>query len=156
VSSPRGHSFGRRGETCAPIVGNAWADSKEYLRGVELFNAGYYWEAHEAWESLWHAHGRKGATADVLKGLIKLAAAGLKVRQNQPRGVVTHTRRAAEAFEKARDADGRYQLGLDLTEWIARSLGLASDPPRDPMPPGTIVSCVFAFRLDPRDVDQAL
>ena len=34
----------------------------------QLFNAGYYWEAHEVWEGLWHAYGRRGATADVLKG----------------------------------------------------------------------------------------
>ncbi|TGQ49534.1 DUF309 domain-containing protein, partial [Mesorhizobium sp. M1C.F.Ca.ET.210.01.1.1] len=23
--------------------------------GIDLFNHGYYWEAHEAWEPLWHA-----------------------------------------------------------------------------------------------------
>ena len=62
---------------------------------IELFNAGYYWEAHEAWEGLWHAHGRRGATADLIKGLIKLAAAGVKVRERRPRGVITHSRRAA-------------------------------------------------------------
>src|SRR5262245_50227688 len=58
-----------------------------YLRGVELFNAGYYWEAHEVWEWLWHAQGRRGAAAVVLKGLIKLAAAGVKVRERREHGV---------------------------------------------------------------------
>ena len=49
---------------------------RKFLRGGRLFNAGYYWEAHEVWEELWHAEGRRGPTAEVLKGLIKLAAAG--------------------------------------------------------------------------------
>lgn len=55
----------------------------EFLWAVQLFNAGYYWEAHEAWESLWHRAGRSGVLADYLKGLIKLAAAGVKLRRAQ-------------------------------------------------------------------------
>ena len=66
-----------------PIVADGWALSPAYLRGVELFNAGYYWEAHESWEALWHAHGRRGPTAGVLQGLIKLAAAGVKIRERK-------------------------------------------------------------------------
>ncbi len=58
------------------IVDDAWQQSAPYLRGVALFNSGYYWEAHEEWESLWHASGRRGPTADILRALIKLAAAG--------------------------------------------------------------------------------
>ena len=42
--------------------------SRRLSTGRLLFNAGYYWEAHEAWEGLWHAHGRQGPTADTLKG----------------------------------------------------------------------------------------
>lgn len=150
VSSPQGHSFGRRPAASAPIRDDAWERSDEYLSGVALFNAGYYWEAHEAWESLWHAHGRKGPIADVLKGLIKLAAAGLKVRQHQTHGIITHARRASEAFQSARDAGGPHQFGLDLTQWIERSVAIATDPPQDPAPPGTIVSRVFSFRLEPK------
>ena len=66
------------------IEGDDWPASPRYLRGIALFNAGYYWEAHEAWEDLWHAHDRRGPIADVLKGLIKLAASGVKVRDRQP------------------------------------------------------------------------
>src|SRR6516225_214225 len=101
-----------------PIEEVNWSQSKEYVSGSMLFNAGYYWEAHECWEALWHAHGRRGPTADLLKGLIKLAAAGVKVRQRQRHGVVTHARRAAACFAAARAAGGRFQLGLDLEEWI--------------------------------------
>jgi hypothetical protein len=51
---------------------------RAYLRGIDLFNFGYWWESHEAWEGLWRACGRRGPAADFLKGLIKLAAAGVK------------------------------------------------------------------------------
>lgn len=114
-----------------------------------MFNAGYYWEAHEAWESLWHAEGRRGATAEVLKGLIKLAAAGVKVREGRPNGVRTHAARAAASFSKALNDGGRFQLGLDLKEWIERAGRIAESPPLDHSPPGSPVSRVFRFRIEP-------
>jgi uncharacterized protein len=124
------------------------ADSPIFRRGMELFDAGYYWEAHEAWEVLWHAAGRRGATADVLRGLIKLAAAGIKVRERREPGVRTHARRAAECFAAARRQGGVHQLGLDLDLWIDRARAIAETPPGDPGPPDAPVTRVFAFRIN--------
>lgn len=149
TGSPWGHAAGRPYAGVAPIAPGDWARSKPYLRGIALFNAGYYWEAHEAWEGLWHAHGRKGATADVLKGLIKLAAAGVKVRERQPHGVVTHARRAAALFASARAESGACQLGLNLEQWIAHAQQIADHPPEDPEPSGVPVSRVFPFQIIP-------
>ena len=114
--SPEGHSWGSPHEDVDPILANRWQASPAYLRGVALFNAGYYWEAHESWEALWHAHGRRGSTAELLQALIKLAAAGVKVREGRPAGVRTHASRAARLFEKSRREAGRFQLGLDLED----------------------------------------
>ncbi len=150
TGSPQGHSAGRKPEPREPIEGDNWALCEAYLRGVALFNAGYYWEAHESWEALWHAHGRHGPTADLLKGLIKLAAAGVKVRQRQRHGVVTHAERAATQFANARNQGGRNQLGLDLDDWVATALAIAAAPPDDPAPPGARVSRVFTVRIEPR------
>ena len=125
------------------------AGSPRFRLGVELFDAGYYWEAHEAWEVLWHAAGRRGPTADVLRGLIKLAAAGIKVRERREGGVRTHARRAAECFSSARGQGGIHQLGLDLDEWIERALAIAESPPTDPGQPDAPVTRVFGFRIDP-------
>jgi predicted metal-dependent hydrolase len=124
------------------------ARSRAFLRGVELFNAGYYWEAHEAWEGLWHAYGRKGPSADVLKALIKLAAAGVKVREGQEHGVRTHAGRAAALFASAREQAGRNRLGLDLVEWTERAAEIAKNPPADPGPPHAPVVRVFAFQIE--------
>ncbi|MBX6311564.1 MAG: DUF309 domain-containing protein [Isosphaeraceae bacterium] len=150
IASPLGHSAGQPRPPAQPIEGDAWERSPEYLRGIELFNTGYYWEAHEAWEALWHALGRRGPTADLLKGLIKLAAAGVKIRERRPRGASTHARRAAEAFAAARSQGGKHQLGLDLDEWIRIALALAENPPTDPESPGARVARVFAFQIEPR------
>ena len=108
--SPQGHSFG-----IAPPMPAATPSARKgvrrFLRGVELFNAGYYWEAHEVWEGLWHADGRRGPTADVLKALIKLAAAGVKVREGRENGVRTHCRRAAESVRRGGRARGASPTG---------------------------------------------
>ena len=149
--SPQGHSFGEDHPAAPPVEGDDWSRSATYLRGVALFNAGYYWEAHEVWESLWHAHGRKGATADVLKGLIKLAAAGVKVREGQPHGITTHARRAADLFAKVRDESGRFRLGLDLDQCEAVARRIAEAPPIDAGGRDARVSCVFAFQIEPRE-----
>ena len=91
-----------------------------FLRGVELFNAGYYWEAHEVWEELWHVERRVGPTAEVLKALIKLAAAGVKARERREGGVRTHCHRAAVSFALAAGQGGPRQLWLDLEFWAGR------------------------------------
>src|SRR5918994_4594460 len=102
VSDPRGHMHGHRAAAPNPLDPARWEESAAYRYGVDLFNHGFYWEAHEAWESLWHAAGRSGATADFLKGLIKLAAAGVKAREGRAAGVQSHAQRAIELFHSAR------------------------------------------------------
>src|SRR5690606_29746803 len=102
------------------------------------------------WEALWHAHGRSGPTADVLKALIKLAAAGVKVRQRQPRGVSTHARRAAALLDSARLAGHRRLLGLDLADWADVARRLAEAPPGDPSPPGA-VAVVIGPGIEPSE-----
>ncbi len=147
--SPQGHSFGHAGSKLARPAEAGDVDSAEFSSGVALFNAGYFWEAHEAWEALWHAHGRQGATADVVKALIKLAAAGVKVREDQEHGVRTHAGRAAELFESVQKTTGnRYHLGLDLAEWAARCRTVAHDPPQAHGSIDLPVIQVFGFRIE--------
>ncbi|MBA2113900.1 DUF309 domain-containing protein [Bremerella alba] len=76
-------------------------DRQSFRYGVDLFNHGFYWEAHEAWESAWHAQGRVGDQAALLKGLIHLTACGVKARQQSLHGVEVHARKAVALFENA-------------------------------------------------------
>jgi hypothetical protein len=127
-SNPAGHSYGRREPVPPPISDENWLQSVAYLYAVDLFNHGYYWEAHEAWESLWHAVGRRGPIADALKGLIKLAAAGVKALEGRPAGVKSHARRAAELMRQAKLAGSERLLGLKLDELVAQAGAVAASP----------------------------
>ena len=87
VRDPRGHSYGKGDQKVKLPDSDCWQKCRPYLYGIDLFNHGYYWEAHDAWESVWLACGQKGVTADFLKGLIKLAAAGVKAREGK-KGII--------------------------------------------------------------------
>lgn len=125
VSDPAGHLFGKEPEQAELIVDD-WPRCRTYLRGIDLFNHGYYWEAHEVWESLWHAAGRTGPVADFLKGLIKLAAAGVKSLEGSGAGRTRHAARAAELFrhvsqdlERTAHGSEPTMMGLSLRQLVA-------------------------------------
>ena len=120
-SDPAGHSFGKKRSPGAALDPAQWMANKTYLYGLDLFNAGFFWESHVEFESLWLAAGRKGPVADFLKGLIQLAAAGVKHLEGNPTGVNNHARRAAELWHGVARTLGRAEdlfLGLRLQELI--------------------------------------
>jgi uncharacterized protein len=55
--------------------------------GIELFNSGRYWDAHEAWEHEW-MQDRKGPESGFYKGLIQVAAGCLHYQRRNRRGAV--------------------------------------------------------------------
>jgi len=119
IRDPEGHLHGLPEEKPHWQGPGAWRSCQEYLRGVDLFNHGYYWEAHEEWEALWHAAGRDTANADFFKALIKLAAAALKAREGRPAGVRRHAAAAAELFKEIRPllcGAGEAHMGLRLSQ----------------------------------------
>jgi uncharacterized protein len=59
--------------------------------GIELFNTGLYWEAHEAWEADWMPD-RKGPDSGFYKGLIQVAAGCLHYTRRNRRGAVNKWR----------------------------------------------------------------
>ena len=93
VSDPRGHWRETRPVCSSPAAAFDFA--------TQLFNAGYYWEAHEVWEGVWGALGRRGRDADRVKGLIKLAACGVKCLEQNAEGARRHASRAAELLTSA-------------------------------------------------------
>jgi hypothetical protein len=133
-SDPAGHSFGVARPCADPATPASWRTNETYLYGLDLFNAGFYWEAHVEFESLWHASGREGPTARFLKGLIRLAAAGVKRLEGNAAGVRSHARGAGELF---RGVAGREEwfLGLRLSELAALAEGIEREgwPARPPI-----------------------
>lgn len=117
---PRGHSYG----TSEAIAAEAphpenWRASEDYLFGIDLYNHGYLWEAHEAWEGLWHpAKQSDPELAAYLQGLIQCSASSLKARMGEPRG---HNKLAELALAKlaaVADAHGGRYMGLDLFQFV--------------------------------------
>jgi predicted metal-dependent hydrolase len=112
----------------APLDAERWQESEAYLHGLDLFNNRFYWEAHEQLEGSWLAAGRAGPVADFLKGLIKLAAAGVKALEGRPEGVRSHASRAAELWREVRSATGLEGfLGFRLATLIALAEGIVRD-----------------------------
>lgn len=80
-----------------------------WQEGITLFNAGHWWEAHEAWEEVWlRATGDERAC---LSALILLAAA---LHKRWHHGSLAH--RNFIKAEKYLDALPEQYAGLDLTE----------------------------------------
>lgn len=77
-------------------VPDDWTPSDHLRWGKKLFQHGFYWEAHEAWEHLWMELGRTSDEALIVKGLIKLAASAVKCREGNAVGSKRHAVRAVE------------------------------------------------------------
>lgn len=106
------------------------AANRVFAEGLSRMAAGYYWEAHECFEAVWHASGRRTPVGHVLQGLVRVCAGAVKARQGQPAGVQSHGEGAAAHFRAAQQATGRAQLaGLDLEPWAAWAEQWAQHPP---------------------------
>ena len=68
----------------APLTADNWRHHGPYLFGVDLFNHGFWWEAHEQWEVPWRCG--EALQKPFLQGLIQIAASLLKRRLGNARG----------------------------------------------------------------------
>lgn len=110
LRDPAGHSYGAAPERLERFQAERWRHCEAYLFGVDLFNHDFWWEAHEAWESVWVAAGRRTTTGRFLQGLIQVAVAHLKRHQ----GFAEASRRlAASGVEKIEEQQGVF-LGIEV------------------------------------------
>lgn len=107
VRDPAGHSYQIQPAQVIPSLG-----SDEFVWGEDLFNHGYYWEAHEAWEGLWHLADKGSTLRALLKGLILLSAAGVKIREGKRAAARRHTGRAAGLLRQLPDQAFSGELGV--------------------------------------------
>lgn len=117
---------------------------QSFRYGVDLFNHGFYWEAHEAWESAWIDYGRAGEQARLLKGLIHVAACGVKARQHSLHGVEAHAVKAISLLEVARE-----DLGIASLRSLTEQLGKVRETPNRFLSESREnVVIVFGFRIE--------
>lgn len=105
--------------TCTPHVLD-WRDREGYRWGLDLFNHGFAWEAHEAWELQWAASPPGSVERARLAGLIQLAAAVVQRQLGRESGVATLGRRAAHNLVAAGDA----ALADAVTAWAGAGAAL--------------------------------
>jgi hypothetical protein len=97
----------------------------------DLFNAGDYWHAHEALETVWRSiisDGDAGA-ARVWQGLIQAAAALLHQRRGNRHGVAAVGRSALAKLAGPQRPDVEFET-VRFQERLARALAAQADPPR--------------------------
>ena len=116
---PRGHSFGAEEP---PDRASAVA------RGALLFDHGYYWEAHEAWEGPWRQLPAGDPTRSFLQALIQAAAVWLKRVQGKTSSAERLRERAAAHLAAARTG-GVSAVEAVTVDAVERAL-LARSAPR--------------------------
>lgn len=116
--SAAGHAHAQEEEYLPHFSPDDWRTCVPYLYGIDLFNHGYWWEAHEALETVWLAAGQKSTLCGVfVQGLIQLAGAQLKRFIGEPRGAQSLT---AGGSEKLALVEGIY-LGIEVATLIAEA-----------------------------------
>ncbi len=121
-TDPAGHSYNQEEDYLPHFAADDWPTCEPYLYGIDLFNHGYWWEAHEALETVWLAAGQRSTMCGrFVQGLIQLAGAQLKRFTGETRGAQSLTQSGSE---KLLLAEGIY-LGIEIlpfTEEVKRCL----------------------------------
>jgi len=100
------------------------AANDDFRYGIDLFNHGFAWEAHEMWEPLWRAAPRERAERAMLHGFVHAAAAIVKARSGRIDVARRFVARACKQLARATTSivDG-HALSAALIAW-------ADDPAR--------------------------
>lgn len=97
-----------------------WRQDPAWLWGCELYEQRFYWEAHEAWEALWHQVPRGSLDHTLLQGLIQAAACVLKHHLGHAAGARRLHARARQRLIAVVDEAGPAVRGLDLPACVAQ------------------------------------
>lgn len=124
TASSQGHSYIPPGHSEPPIrwqPPEEWAACEEYLYGCDLYNHGYWWEAHEAWEGLWRVCPKDSVQKRFLQGLIQVSACHLKLRLGRRDGVERLRGSSREHLKAALERlTSPPYMGLELFEFMQR------------------------------------
>ncbi|PLX97947.1 MAG: hypothetical protein C0622_12155 [Desulfuromonas sp.] len=118
-----GHSYGEELNPLEGFGSDNWQESTEYLYAIDLFNHGYWWEAHERLKPLSLGAGRETETGRFVQGLIQLAAALLKLSQDD----VPPARSLAELGIANLQASADIGLGIAVADLIAEVTACLDD-----------------------------
>lgn len=118
---------------------NSLPSNPGFLWAVDLYNHGYYWEAHEAWEHLWKRCERDAVLGSFLQGLIQCAGAALKASMEQPEAC---QRLADRGLAKLLGVAGSFagpRLGLDIRGFASEFREFSRDPSKEATAPKLLI-----------------
>lgn len=84
--------------------------------GIDLFNTGFFWEAHEVWEPVWMALPPNSAERTACRSLIQGANACLKLRYGWNNAFSKLTREVERLVHEATVREGCV-VGIALDQW---------------------------------------
>ena len=157
TSNPAGHSFDCAPEHPVAPDPSRWDACRPYLYDIDLFNQGYYWEAHEVWEGLWHACRRAGTTGNFLAGLSTWPPPASRPESEDRRAFRGMLIGPASPLQQTASEVGprhRRYIGLPLSELIGFATDLIDQPQVGTAESGTPVAIVFQLVLYPEESSQ--
>jgi Domain of unknown function (DUF309) len=103
------------------------------IYGLQLNNAGFFWEAHEVLEAVWKAAPQGGLDRICLRGCIQIANANLKLTMGRRRATARLIAEAAAEFveldrRRPKDGDGSFACGFPAVS-LATQLHEAMERP---------------------------
>ncbi len=105
--------------TCPKVTDpDSWRKNRPYRYGWSLFEAGFYWEAHEVWEPVWLACRQNSLEKIFLRAAIQMTNACLKrVMGNRKaaRRLFDHVDELLEELKTRLQAEDETYMGVDLT-----------------------------------------
>lgn len=120
------HRSVRAGMTIDELQSSAAFDA-----GRRFLQAGFYWEAHEAFEPVWMQLAPGSCERSLVQALIQIANAALKARMNRPRAVRRLCDIAQDHLNAAGAGGGAQLMGVEFDQMarqIARIRSEAADP----------------------------
>ena len=116
LRDPKGHSYRTvRSGAYPDWTPDRWEKLEPYLKGVDLFNRFYFWEAHEAWEPLWTSYPPEAEPAQFIQGLINVTASFLKLHMQE--NAATERLWSAASIQLG-PFIGKEWMGIDVNQFL--------------------------------------
>jgi uncharacterized protein len=109
------------------VLETAKAGADAFAFGVDLFNHGFFWEAHEVWEAVWMTAAPNSARRQALRALIQMTNACLKLAMGKRNAF---DRLAAE-IAAISPGEGLAHEGLDMAAQTSAFVHFAADVVRE-------------------------
>lgn len=112
--------------------------AEDFERGIELFNSGRYFEAHEEWEKLWLGQAKNSPPKMFVQGLIMVAGALDHHRKKELAGAGKLIEKGLKRLTEYRNM-GREMIDIDsfllrLNEFQERLRTKSDDVPEEDYP----------------------